>query len=96
MSTGWTYALIVIGSLIIALLLVVIYRQIRSDQERKAQIQAAEQKQAEEAARQRDYLVESVKLIANAILHDDKITLTEGCIRLKVMIDHLDPSLVSL
>jgi hypothetical protein len=41
---------------------------------------------------QRDYLVNSIKVIATTML-DDQVELSEGCIRIKVLIDHFDASL---
>jgi len=41
---------------------------------------------------QKEYLVNSIKVIATAML-EDQVELSEGCIRVKVLIDHLDASL---
>lgn len=93
MSTELTYSLILLGIAIIIALATLIFKQLRKA---RGVAQAREEslaKYAEEAAQNRAYLLESSKVIANAILHDDKITLTEGCIRLKVMIDNLNPQL---
>ena len=40
----------------------------------------------------REYLVNSIKVIATAML-EDQVELSEGCIRVKVLIDHFDVSL---
>ncbi|HSG04536.1 MAG TPA: DUF2489 domain-containing protein [Marinobacterium sp.] len=93
MSTELTYTLILGGVAIIVALGLLIYKQLNVA---RAQREANEErlaKHAAEAQKHRDYLLESSKVIANAILNDDKITLTEGCIRLKVMLDNLDPQL---
>jgi len=93
MSTELTYTLILIGVAIIIALVALIYKQIRNARELREQQKASLARHAEEAAKNRAYLLESSKAIANAILNDDKITLTEGCIRIKVMIDNLNPQL---
>ncbi len=93
MSTSFIYTLILIGLLFIAFLTRLILKQTGAERERKAEQLAREEKYAQESAEQRKYLVDSIKILSNAVLHDDKITLTEGCIRLKVMMDNLDPSM---
>lgn len=93
MSTSLMYTLILIGVLFIAFLSKLIFKQMGAARERKDKQQAREEKYARESADQREYLVNSIKILSNAVLHDDKIRLTEGCIRLKVMMDNLDPSM---
>ncbi|MCP8688744.1 DUF2489 domain-containing protein [Marinobacterium sedimentorum] len=54
----------------------------------------ARQSQAEAKAReQRQYLIDSIRVIARAMSEDEKMTLTEGSIRLKVLLDNLMPEL---
>jgi len=93
MGTELTYTLILIGIAIIIALVALIYKQLRAAAAQREADKERLAKHAAEAQKNRDYLLESSKAIANAILHDDKIALTEGCIRLKVMIDNLDPQL---
>lgn len=93
MSNELTYALIFVGIFIIVVLASLIYKQLRSARLQREAHAASLERHAAEAAKNRAYLLESSKAIANAILTDDKITLTEGCIRLKVMIDNLNPQL---
>lgn len=93
MSNALTYTLIAVGLVIIIALLLLIQRQIKQARKGAAALELKRQQHAEEAQKQRNYLIESARLIANAILTDDKITLTEGCIRLKVMLDNLNPQL---
>lgn len=93
MSTEITYFLILVGAVVIVALSLIIFRQVRTSKA-IAKKQAQEQAQyAAEAAKQRDYVLDSSRLIATAILNDDKITLTEGCIRLKVMLDNINPQM---
>ena len=93
MNESLVYTLIALCCLAILGLSFVIYRQIRASKQRISEQKAKEEAYAAGVAEQKRYLVESIKLISNAILHDDKITMTEGCMRLKVMIDNLDPTL---
>ena len=60
-------------------------RELKAIQTQQAQ-QKAQQKE------QRDYLIDSIKVIATTML-EDQVELSEGCIRIKVLIDHLDASL---
>ena len=48
--------------------------------------------QEKQKAEKRDYLLESIKVITTAML-EEQVELSEGCIRIKVLIDHLDASL---
>ncbi len=93
MNESLVYTLILIGVIAIALLAWFIAKQLREQREITRQLAEQEEKLAVETAANRRYLTESIRIIANAILHDDKITLTEGCMRLKVMIDNYDASL---
>lgn len=93
MNENLLYTLIGVGLLVILVLALYIFKLLKAEQQRKRELQAREQRLADEAQKQRDYLLESIRVISSALLNDDKITLTEGCIRLKVMIDNLDPTL---
>jgi len=93
MNSVLVYSLIAIGLVAIVVLSLLIRRQLRSQRE-------ARNRQAEKAARlaaqaqeHHRYLVDSVRIIAGAVLHDEKMTLTEGCIRIKVLLDNLAPQL---
>ena len=93
MSIELIYTLILAGIAIILALAALIYKQLKQMRKLRAEQEERMAKHAAEAAEHRDYLLESVKAIANAILHDEKITLVEGCIRLKVMLDNLNPQM---
>jgi len=54
--------------------------------------QAQRAQQEVQQAEKRSYLIESIKVIATTML-EDQVELSEGCIRIKVLIDHLDASL---
>lgn len=91
MSETWVYALIALGLLACAGLLVFIFRQQKAINTAKAE-QAQKLKELEEKAQaQRDYLIESIHVIANAMINDERMTLTEGTIRLSVLLDNLSP-----
>ncbi|MFC6671296.1 DUF2489 domain-containing protein [Marinobacterium aestuariivivens] len=93
MSDEVLYVLIGVGLLVIAALAALIARQLRQQREQKA----AQRQQLEEARNkareQRQYLIDSIRVIARAMHDDEKLTLTEGCIRLKVLLDNLKPDL---
>ncbi len=94
MSTTLTYSLIALGLLAIIILSAVIQRQLN-----RARALKAEQVERETAAvaaleERHQYLQESIQLVAGAILHDEKMTLTEGCIRLKVLLENYRPQLL--
>jgi len=93
MSSEYIYTLTGVGVLIIVALAFVIYKQLAKANRQRKEREASLARHAEEAHKHRSYLLESSKAIANAILNDDKITLTEGCIRLKVMLDNINPQL---
>ncbi|GAA0794450.1 DUF2489 domain-containing protein [Marinobacterium sediminicola] len=94
MSNTLIYSLIAIGLLAIVILSAVIYRQLSRARARQQQ-QAAREAAALAALEERhQYLQESIRLVAGAILHDEKMTLTEGCIRLKVLLENFRPQLL--
>ncbi len=94
MSSTLTYTLIGIGLAAIVLLSLQIRRQLRRQRQARQTQQAREQQLRQQAQEHRRYLVDSVRLIAAAVLNDEKMTLTEGCLRLKVLLDNLAPHLL--
>jgi hypothetical protein len=59
------------------------------------ELKAFQVQRAQQDAQQiekRSYLIDSIKVIATTML-EDQVELSEGCIRIKVLIDHLDASL---
>lgn len=94
MSTPLIYSLIVTGLVAIAILSLIIYRQLHRARAEKEE-QAKREAEAIEALEERhQYLQESIRLVAGAILHDDKMSMTEGCIRLKVLLENFRPQLL--
>lgn len=94
MSTTLIYSLIAAGLVAIAILSAIIVRQLsraRRQRERQAEREAAAVAALEE---RHQYLQDSIRLVAGAILHDEKMTLTEGCIRLKVLLENFRPQLL--
>jgi len=89
-TTQWLW--LIAGVLAIGGLVAVIRAQLsghRATQQAHADRLAALQA---EAQKQRDYLEESVRVIASAI-RDEQCEVAEGCIRLKKLLDHLAPYL---
>ncbi|KEA64582.1 hypothetical protein ADIMK_1035 [Marinobacterium lacunae] len=93
MSAPLTYLLIAVGLIVILMLSLVIRRQLRAQKQVREQHQQQQEKLERDAREHRQYLVDSVRIIASAVLHDEKMTMTEGCIRLKVLLDNLAPHL---
>ncbi|MBP0048609.1 DUF2489 domain-containing protein [Marinobacterium sp. AK62] len=94
MSTPLIYSLIVAGLVAIAILSLIIYRQLHRARAERTE-QARREAAAIEALEERhQYLQESIRLVAGAILHDDKMSMTEGCIRLKVLLENFRPQLL--
>lgn len=84
--------MIVVGLVLIAVLLMVIRRQLRTQQQEREAQQALLEEVKAKAQKQRDYLIESVRVISSA-MGDGQCEMTEGCIRLKKLLDHLAPYL---
>lgn len=93
MSPFLTYALILIGLGAILFFSLVIRRQLKQQAIRRERNRVQRERVAREAREHRQYLVDSIRIIAAAVLHDEKMTITEGCIRLKVLLDNLAPHL---
>ena len=92
MSQEVQLTLIVVGIVVIVGLLWLIRWQLNSQKQKlQAQQEALAELQAK-AQQQRDHLIESVRVISLA-MQDDQCELTEGCIRLKMLLDHLAPYL---
>lgn len=94
MSPTLIYTLIAVGLAAVLLLSLQIRRQLQRQRERVAAEQAQAEQVKQQAEAHRRYLADSVRLVASAVLHDEKMTLTEGCIRLKVLLDNLAPHLL--
>lgn len=92
MSQSTQLLLILIGVLLIVGLSWFIYRMVKKERQQKADRIAQLTEIENKAQEQRDYLVESVRVISLAI-RDDQCEMAEGCIRLKVLLDHLAPTL---
>lgn len=88
------YGLIAAGLVVIALLVAVIVRQLRQEKVRKRKQEADEARLLQQLEEREAYLSESIRLVAGAILHDEKMSATEGCIRLKVLLENYRPWLL--
>ncbi|MBR9828627.1 MAG: DUF2489 domain-containing protein [Oceanospirillales bacterium] len=94
MSTTLIYSLTAAGLLAILTLSAVIYRQVQRARIQREQQAAREAEAIAHFEAHHQYLEESIRLVAGAILHDEKMTLTEGCIRLKVLLENYRPQLL--
>jgi hypothetical protein len=94
MNTTLIYTLIAGGLVAIALLATLILRQLQRERARKAEQAAQEEQWLQQFEARQAYLSESIRLVAGAILHDEKMTATEGCIRLKVLLENFRPHLL--
>lgn len=92
MTEQWVWAGIALGLVIIIVLLAFIRKQYRHLEKLKNEQQALQQSsQAEQNSLRLDVL-ESIKVIGMVML-DDQVEISEGCIRIKVLLDNLDPAL---
>ncbi|MGB0664640.1 MAG: DUF2489 domain-containing protein [Pontibacterium sp.] len=82
-----------VGVLVCLGLLVFIVKKGRELEQAKAEQAAAQAKLSAQAQEQRDYLTESIRVIANAMLYDEKLTQVEGCIRISNLLDRVAPHL---
>ncbi len=92
MSQQSQLALIIIGLCVIAGLSMIIFKQLRSQRQAKQDHDALLAETQLKAQEQRDHLVQSVRVISLA-MQDEQCELAEGCIRLKMLLDHLAPFL---
>lgn len=92
MSDSTIYFLITLGGLMSLFLLVYIYK--KYNQLKK--LQTAKQEQVERLSKAQQekytYVLESLKILSQALI-TDQVGVIEGSIRIKVLIDHHDPSL---
>lgn len=95
MTENTTYVLISLGLIIIAACVTYILKHIRTEQARKQKLEEIAAKAAENTQKRRDYLIESIHMISHAVINDEQMTATEGCIRLNMLIESLAPHLLS-
>ena|SRR5690606_20563767 len=88
MSVTIQWLLIVAGLLVSVALLLFIIRQVRLLRHAHRTRHEREERQS----RQRLHLVESIQVLARTML-EDQMELSEGCIRIKVLLDNLAPEL---
>lgn len=92
MSQNLQVMLIVIGLCLIAGLSWFILRMLKKERQVKSDQQARLQEVEAKAQEQRDYLLDSIRVISLA-MQDEQCELAEGSIRIKVLLDHLAPFL---
>ncbi|WP_409523582.1 DUF2489 domain-containing protein [Nitrincola sp. MINF-07-Sa-05] len=88
------YFFIFIGLIVIAGLLVFIFKHLAKQKQFKFEQEAAARKHREEAQQHRQYLVDSIRILSQGMVKEE-LRLTEGCIRIKVLIDNLVPHLLT-
>lgn len=94
MSQSVLYTLIAFFLLLGGGALFFIYRSMQQINQIKGE-QLAKRKQAEENfKKRREYLIESIQVIAAAVGTDDKLSYTEACIRLSTLLQMLDENLI--
>ncbi|MFN3882776.1 MAG: DUF2489 domain-containing protein [Nitrincola lacisaponensis] len=86
------YSLIALFSLLTIGLAVYVWVLLKRLQQQRKNAQAAQEAYAASAQQQRDYLIDSIRILSRGIL-EGQCPLAEGCIRIKVMIDNLSPQL---
>ncbi len=88
--TELTQWLLILGGLLVSVVLVwFIARQVGLLRQAQSDQAARDQRWS----RQHEHLVESVRVLARCML-DDQMELSEGCIRVKVLLDTLAPELI--
>ena len=92
MSELVVWGLIGLGLVIILALLAYIFRLVRRLRVLKAEQTQIQSKADAKQASLKLSIVDSLKVITTVML-DDQVELSEGCLRVKVLIDNLDPSL---
>ncbi|RDE18088.1 DUF2489 domain-containing protein [Motiliproteus coralliicola] len=92
MAQNMFLTLVFIGLCLVVGLLLLIRWQLKTQRKAQEAHEKLVQEAKAKAQEQRDYLIESVKVISLAII-DEQCELAEGCIRLKKLLDHLAPQL---
>lgn len=92
MSDSLMYVLIALFSLLTIGLAVYVWVLLKRQQQQRKDAQVAQAAYAASAQQQRDYLIDSIRILSRGIL-EGQCPLAEGCIRIKVMIDNLSPQL---
>ncbi|WP_417583531.1 DUF2489 domain-containing protein [Nitrincola sp.] len=87
-----TYLLICALTVVCVGLAVYIVYLLRQSTQRKKQQNEVSEAYAASALKQRTYLIDSIRIISRGIL-EDQCPLTEGCIRIKVLLDNLSPQM---
>lgn len=95
MSESLLYTLIVFFTVISVGLALFVWKLLLKNKEMNRQYEDSLQKHADAAQEQKNYIIDSIRIISRGII-DEQCPLTEGCIRLKVLIDNYAPQLHQL
>jgi len=88
------YFFIIIGLIVIAGLLAFIIKHLAEQKLLKLEQEAAAVKAREDAQQHRQYLIDSIRILSKG-MEKGELRLSEGCIRLKVLLDNLVPHLLA-
>ena len=95
MSNTLLYAFIGFFSILSLGLAFFVWKLLTQIKQKKLKREAEVQVHAEQAQQQKNYLIDSIRIISRSML-DGQCPMTEGCIRLKVLIDNYSPQLHQL
>ncbi|WP_151702732.1 DUF2489 domain-containing protein [Nitrincola alkalilacustris] len=87
------YFFIFIGLIVIAGLLAFIFKHLAAQKQLKLEQEATVQKARADALHHRQYLIDSIRILSKG-MEKGELRLSEGCIRLKVLLDNLVPHLL--
>lgn len=82
---------VLLGALIILVLAIIAYRLLCRVKALEDKQQAERQQQAQEVAKHRTYLKNSIRILSQGVV-DDQLSLTEAAIRISVLLDNLPVS----
>jgi len=94
MSDTVLFGISAVFAVVSAGLVVFIIRQLKSQREILAERERQQQILDEKNAERRAYLIESITVIANGMIEDDRLTLSEGVIRLQGLLSELAPEML--
>lgn len=89
MPQNLQWVLILVGAIAIAFLSVFILRQWRRLRQHRRAVERTQALQAE----RRDSMIESIRILAMT-LEQEQVEPSEGCIRIKGLLDHVEPELL--
>ncbi len=95
MSENVIYTLIAVSVIVAIVATVYIVKAVKFTREQQNSLKEEEQRVQKRYEEQRAYLVESVQVISAAVGNDEKLSITEACMRLNALLESLAPQLLS-